>query len=268
MIQESKRKVVELPDRKEISLCEAVTVVIFGKAINVKEYGRRDEGRRSKIESESLLEMFDRPTPANKQIVPDEQSLATAKLNDLLERLRAAAYAGRIKFRAIKGGEDPTNGYREIDPLYFYVKPFFNWSQDVIFNREDESATVWYFVHLDRGQFASLLKEIGVTVQDAISTVAPAASDEATLSIGEAGLHPKAKVGRKSFAAPIRQVVFDLMDDHGDLWDGDREWSRQADVEKAVRAKLRDDAPADSTIRVHVSSAIAEWRKSKENPDN
>ena len=79
--------------------------------------------------------MFDRPTPANKQIVPDEQSPANAKLNDLLERLREAAYAGRIKFRAIKEGEDPATGYRDIDPLYFYVKPFFNWSQDVIFNR-------------------------------------------------------------------------------------------------------------------------------------
>jgi hypothetical protein len=139
--------------------------MIYGKAHDVNEEHRRYEEYMGKIESESLLEMFDRPTPANKQIVPDEQSPAKAKLNDLLERLREAAYAGRIKFRAIKEGEDPANGYRAIDPLYFYVKPVFNWSQDVIFNREDESATVWYFVHLDREQFASLLREMGVLVQ-------------------------------------------------------------------------------------------------------
>ena len=211
-----------------------------------------------------------KPTPANKQIASDEQPPAneqTVKLSDLLERLREAAYAGRIKFRAIKEGEDPASGYRDIDPLYFYIKPSFNWSQDVIFNREDESATVWYFVHLDREQFASLLKESGVTIQDAISAAAPAASDEATLSIGEAGLHPKAKAGRKSFAVPIRQAVFELMEWHGDLSDDDRDWSRQADVEKAVRAKLGDGAPrADSTIREHVSSAIAEWQKKQTEP--
>jgi hypothetical protein len=49
MIHESKKQVAELPDREEISLCEAVTAVIFGGAINVKEYGRRDEKARSKI---------------------------------------------------------------------------------------------------------------------------------------------------------------------------------------------------------------------------
>src|SRR6185312_16742911 len=107
MIHESKKQVAELPDREDISLCEAVTAVIFGGAINVKEYGRRDEKARSKIESESLLEMLDRPTSANKQIVPDEQSPANAKLNDLLERMRAAAYAGRIKFRAIRDYANP-----------------------------------------------------------------------------------------------------------------------------------------------------------------
>jgi hypothetical protein len=84
-----------------------------------------------------------------------------------------AGYAGRVKFRAIKEGEDPASGYRDIDPLYFYVKPFFNWSQDVIFHREDESATVWYFVHLDREQFASLLRKMGVSVEQNLDPGAP-----------------------------------------------------------------------------------------------
>ena len=35
--RESKRQVVELPDRKEISLCEAVTAVIYGNALDVEE---------------------------------------------------------------------------------------------------------------------------------------------------------------------------------------------------------------------------------------
>ena len=50
MIQETKRKVVELPDRKEISLCEAVTAMIYGKAHDVKEEHRRHEEYLGKIE--------------------------------------------------------------------------------------------------------------------------------------------------------------------------------------------------------------------------
>jgi hypothetical protein len=109
---------------------------------------------------------------------------------------------------------------------------------------------------------------MGVPVQQALTVAAPAVGDEPILRIGEDGLHPKMKRGRKSFAVPIRQAVFALMDYNGDLSNDDHEWSRQADVERAIRTKLGDDAPADSTIRVHVSSAIAEWRKSKENLDN
>ena len=42
---------VELPDRKEISLCEAVTAVISGKAVSVEQYQRRVEAElMSKIE--------------------------------------------------------------------------------------------------------------------------------------------------------------------------------------------------------------------------
>ena len=71
----------------------------------------------------------------------------------------------RIKFRAIKEDGDPADGYKDIDPLYFYIKPFFNRPQDVIFHREDESSTPWYFVHLDREQFASLLRDMDVAAQ-------------------------------------------------------------------------------------------------------
>src|SRR5207244_1433011 len=117
--------------------------------------------------------------------------------------------------------------------------------QDVISSDAEETPTVWCCVHLDREQFASLLREMGVTVKHAGSAAAPAVSDEPLLSTGEAALHPKAKRGRKSFAAPIRQAVFELMDYHSDLSEDDPEWSRQADVERAVAAKFGDDAPAD-----------------------
>lgn len=79
----------------------------------------------------------------------------------------SAAYAGRVKFRAVPEGEDPADGSKDIDPLYFYTKPFFNWPQDVIVRLEDELSTPWYFVHLDREDFASLLRDMGVSVKSA-----------------------------------------------------------------------------------------------------
>ena len=135
MNHEGSSQVVELPDRKEITLCEAVTAFAYGKAYDLRQ--------------------FDRARSAE---APIKEHLA--KLDDLLERLRDAAYAGRIKFSAIKEYADPADGFENIDPLYFYIKPFFNWQQDVIYHREDESSTPWYFVHLDREQFASLLRDM------------------------------------------------------------------------------------------------------------
>ena len=67
MIHESKRQVVELPDRNEISLCEAVTAVIFGEALNVRQWNRRVEEHLSKIEPKSLPRIFDQQTPANER---------------------------------------------------------------------------------------------------------------------------------------------------------------------------------------------------------
>ena len=100
-------------------------------------------------------------TQGTKELV--ETSNRSAK--DLLERLHSAAYAGRVKFRAIQEGEHPEDGYKDIDPLYFSIKPLFNWPQDVIFQPENESSTPWCFVHLDREEFASLLRDMGVSVR-------------------------------------------------------------------------------------------------------
>ena len=139
-MKSSNSQVVDLPDRKEITLCEAVTALIYGKAYDLRQLDR--------VRSDEA---------------PIEER--AAKLNDFLEQLREAAYSGRIKFRAVKEGDGAADGYKDIDPLYFYIKPFFNWTQDVIFRPEDETSTAWYFVHLDRKQFASLLGDMDVAAQ-------------------------------------------------------------------------------------------------------
>src|SRR5262249_30873552 len=142
---------------------KAVTAVIYGRAHDVNEEHRRHEEYMGKIESGSLH----KPTPANKQIAPDEQPPAnerTVKLRDLLERLHGAAYAGRIKFRAIKDYANPADGLNDIDPAYFYYKRSFNWPQDEI-HLEGESSTVWSCVHLDREQFVSLLSSMGYSIR-------------------------------------------------------------------------------------------------------
>ncbi|MGO9682447.1 MAG: hypothetical protein ACLPTZ_07635 [Beijerinckiaceae bacterium] len=130
MIHQFNSRLIELPDRKEITLCEAVTAFVYGKAYDVRQLDR--DGLKEKIAEEK----------------------------DLLEHLQRAAYAGRVKFRAIKEFGEPADGYKDIDPLYFYINPLFNWAQDVIV-----SSKPWYFVHLDREQFVSLLRDMGVSVQ-------------------------------------------------------------------------------------------------------
>ena len=143
MVHASKSRLIELPDRKEITLCEAVTAFVYGKAYDVRQLDR--DGLKEKIAEEK----------------------------DLLEHLQRAAYAGRVKFRAIKEFGEPADGYKDIDPLYFYINPLFNWSQDVIVQPGNESSTPWYFVHLDREQFVSLLREMGVSVKQSPDADAP-----------------------------------------------------------------------------------------------
>jgi hypothetical protein len=159
MINESEKQVVELPDREEISLCEAVTAVIDGKALNVDEYHHRYMDWLSKQETDVLacVEVpVDKQTPANDRLT---------KTAHLLEALREAAYAGRIKFRATRDYANPADGLKDIDRVYFYYKRSFNWPQDEISCLEDGSPTIWSCVHLDREQFASLLREMGVSVE-------------------------------------------------------------------------------------------------------
>jgi hypothetical protein len=76
-------------------------------------------------------------------------------------------------------------------------------------------------------------------------------------------LDAKRKSGRKPrFDHLIVTALTELFEWHGDLQDDDKEWSIQADVERAVRAKLGDKAPsAVSTVRKYVSKFIADRKK-------
>jgi hypothetical protein len=131
---------VQLPVRKEITLFEAVTAFVYGK-------------------------------PRDPSSEPFHASDAE---EPLLERLHQAAHAGLVRFRALQEGN---NNYQEIDPLYFGTRRTLNWNNNRILSwgYNDEGDEVyfleWYDVHLDREQFASLLKHMGVSIEQ--STVSP-----------------------------------------------------------------------------------------------
>ena len=91
------------------SLCEAVTAFVYGKA----------------SDAWSMMLYGEAET--------EEQS---AKAKDLIERLHSAAYAGRIKFRALKNGDNPADGHKDIDPLYFSEPRGLRWDCDEIWVRD------------------------------------------------------------------------------------------------------------------------------------
>jgi hypothetical protein len=157
MIQESDSQQIKLPDRKEISLCEAITAFVFGKANGLVQemlYGE----------------------------ATDEEN--SAKEKDLIERLHDAAYAGRIKFRGLKNGDNHADGHRVIDPLYFSERRGFRWASDEIWERDrsperpkfkpHRAFTMdWHDVHLDREDFEALLRSMGVSVMQGFDSGAP-----------------------------------------------------------------------------------------------
>jgi hypothetical protein len=126
---------VQLPDRKYITLCEAVTAFVYGAP--------RDSS------SGPFEETDDAPLALEKE-------------------LYAAASAGKVRFRGLKAGN---NKYQEIDPVYFSTRHNidFNWNKNLIRFRIPD----WYDVHLDREQFASLLKDMGVSVEPDSNSNAP-----------------------------------------------------------------------------------------------
>ena len=147
-------KQLKLPDRKEISLCEAVTAFVYGKA------------------NDSLQEMLYGEAPNEEK---------SAKAKDLIERLHSAAYAGRLKFRALKNGDSHADGHRIIDPLYFSEPRGLRWASDEIWFSDLE----WRDVHLDREDFEALLRNMGVSVQQGSDADVP--GDQKIYSTGLAG---------------------------------------------------------------------------------
>jgi hypothetical protein len=146
MIQETDSKQLKLPDRKEITLCEAVTAFVYGKASNV------------------VQQMLDGEA---------ETETHSARAKDLIERLHSAAYAGHIKFRALKNGDDHADGHKDIDRLYFSEPRGLRWYRDEIWSgdhpkfksRPPSFTRDWRDVHLDREDFEALLRGMGVSVQ-------------------------------------------------------------------------------------------------------
>jgi hypothetical protein len=186
MIDESGPRPIQLPDRKEITLCEAVSAVCFGDAFSAP-------GPLLSIFNPPTCHLPNRPArktnrPARKPVTVyrwfrpldgEEQIEALrSKEEQLIERLQSAAYDGHIGFRALKNGEHAADGYREIDPLYFSEGRGFRWNWDQIWSRRPLSSDDrsyfpqspaftedWHDVHLDRQQFEVLLQEMGVSVQ-------------------------------------------------------------------------------------------------------
>jgi hypothetical protein len=182
MTDESTEQVIELPDRKEISLCEAVTAVIYGRALTANEYYQLVEEPQSKDDTSFEIRegrlVWVEKAPADERTSVAEEKPAykrIAKSEPLLAGLREAAYAGRIQIRAKRGGEDD---FQYIDPLYYQYMPKFNWWHDEIL-RDDESSPTWHFVHLDREQFVTFLQKMGISVQGSAASPAQSKDTEA-----------------------------------------------------------------------------------------
>jgi hypothetical protein len=190
-------KQLKLPDRKEISLCEAVTAFVFGKANNFLE------------------EMLNGDTETEEHIV---------KARTLIGKLHSAAYAGRIKFRALKNGDNHADGHKDIHRLYFSEERGFRWERDEIwvrglsprhleFKSQPPFTMQWYDVHLDREDFEALLHSMAVSVTQGPNTDAP--GKRKTLKTGMPGRptskHLVLEIARRRFDAgslPSKLSVF------------------------------------------------------------
>jgi hypothetical protein len=157
--QKTDSQQIKLPDRKEITLCEAVTAFVFGKACNSLQY---------------MLYGGEPDTEEQHGGEPGTEEQST-KAKYLIERLHPAAYAGRVRFRALKNGDSHTDGHKDIDPLYFSEPRGLRWEFDEIwvrdlspqnpkFKAQGRLTRDWRDVHLDRGDFEVLLRSMGVSV--------------------------------------------------------------------------------------------------------
>jgi hypothetical protein len=107
-----------------------------------------------------------------------------AKARTLTGKLQIAAYAGCIKFRALKNGDNHADGHKDIDHLYFSEERGFRWDLDQIWVRDVSPQHPqfvpqrafrmdWHDVHLDREGFEALMRSMGVSVQQRSDAYVP-----------------------------------------------------------------------------------------------
>jgi len=170
MMQGSDNQPIQLPDRQAITLCEAVTAFCYRKACSAPAlmiYGLLNQAGKAESRELSIEERLYGEEPTEEQ---------NDKEVELVERLQSAAYAGRIKFRALKNGEYPAGGHKDIDPLYFSQQRGFRWVCDEIWSHPSlvseppHFAEDWHDVHLDREQFEALLRDMGVSFERSLTT--------------------------------------------------------------------------------------------------
>ena len=84
---------------------------------------------------------------------------------------------------------------------------------------------------------------------------------------GKQGRGPKPVYDREF----VRKLVFDLMEEHGEFFAGDKDWRSKADLERAVQHKFQREfrsEPATSTIRKLIAEPLEDWRRRKVTADN
>ena len=170
MMQGSDNQPIQLPDRQAITLCEAVTAFCYRKGCSAPAlmiYGLLNQAGKAEGRELSIEERLYGEEPTEEQ---------NDKEVELVERLQSAAYAGRIKFRALKNGEYPAGGHKDIDPLYFSQQRGFRWVCDEIWSHPSlvseppHFTEDWHDVHLDREQFEALLRDMGVSFERSLTT--------------------------------------------------------------------------------------------------
>jgi hypothetical protein len=210
---------IKLPDRKAITLCEAVTAFVFGKASDALEY---------LLDSEPETE---------------EQR---AKAKDLIKQLRSAAYAGHVRFRALKNGDNPADGYKDIDHLYFSEPRRLRWENDEIWSRGRD----WRDVHLDRQGFEALLRKMDVSVQQSSDADIP----------GDQKIYTTGLAGRPTSIHLVLPMARDRLD-AGDYADTQKTFSEQL---AADLAKTEPAAPRMSPKAIRNNPEFRElWRRRK-----
>jgi len=224
-------KHVRLPDREWITLFEAVSAFV------------NDESR-------------------------DASGLYRSDVTDaVLEQLYYAAVEGKVRFGALNAG----NKYQEIDADYFETRFHFHWERNQIQvlapvpdgeqvlapvsdGEYDEDWVVeWRDVHLDRDQFAVLLRDMGVAVEPT----------------GDSGMEENKRIFRTGLAGRPTAVGLALEKAKRRLADGDYPDTKKEFSEQIVDAVRNDEpqAPPMTAKALRNNREFSElWRRKPERP--